>query len=218
MVTAHAGALDGAPGVVIAAGTGAVALAIADDGSTHRVDGLGYLLGDDGSGFAIARAAVRAALRAKEERGPETALLAAATAFFGGLDDLPQRVAHSSTPVADLAAFTPDVAVVARAGDVVAAAIWADAVERLVATTVAALRGVFGAGAPAGSVTVSHTGRLFAERELLLEPFLAGLRERCPEARHRPPEGDPLLGAARLAARGLGPYADLMHTTEGAPT
>jgi glucosamine kinase len=217
MVTAHAGALDGAPGVVIAAGTGAVALAVAADGTAARADGLGHVLGDDGSGFAIGRAGVRAALRAKEERGPATELLTAATAFFGGLDDLPHRLARSATPVADLAAFTPDVAAVARAGDAVAAGIWADAAAGLVATTVSALGRVFGAGSPAGSVPVAHTGRLFAERELLLAPFVAGLAERCPAAAHREPDRDPLLGAARLAARGAGPYADLMHTTEGRP-
>jgi N-acetylglucosamine kinase-like BadF-type ATPase len=154
-------------------------------------------------------------LRAREERGPDTALLAAATEFFGTVDDLPHRIARSATPVADLAAFTPAVATVARAGDAVAAAIWADAADRLVTTTVAALRLVFGAEAPASSVDVAHTGRLFAERELLLAPFVAGLAARCPAARHRAPDGDPLLGAARIAARGAGRYADLMHNTEG---
>jgi glucosamine kinase len=215
MVTAHAGALDGAAGVVVAAGSGAVVLALGDDGAADRVDGLGHLLGDDGSGFAIAHAAVRAALRAKERRGPDTALLPAATAFFGGLDDLPHRIARSTAPVAELAAFTPDVAAVARTGDAIATAIWARAAEDLVAATSAALRSVFGDDAPPASVAVSHTGRLFMERELLLEPFLAGLAERCPAARHQAPAGDPLVGAARLAARGAGPYSELLTITEG---
>jgi len=37
--TSHAGALRGGPGVVLAAGTGVVALAIGSDGATHRADG-----------------------------------------------------------------------------------------------------------------------------------------------------------------------------------
>jgi glucosamine kinase len=217
MVTSHAGALGGGPGVVVAGGTGAVVLGIADDGRTDRADGLGYLLGDDGSGFAIGSAGARAALRAREGRGPRTALQQAAESFFGGLDDLPHRIYTSATAVRDLAAFTPEVASVARAGDDVARAIWREATGRLVDSTAAVVRRAF-AGAAAGSVAVSHAGRLFGEEQLLLEPFKAGLAERCPQAHYRAPQGDALAGAARLVDEGLGRYTALMHTTRGART
>jgi glucosamine kinase len=210
MVTAHAGALGGEPGVVIVAGTGSVALGLAADGRAARADGLGFLLGDDGSGFAIGRAAVRAALRARESRGPATALEDAADAFFGGLSGLSQRI-YASAPVRELAAFAPEVAAVARAGDAVATAIWRDAAGRLAATAAAALERTF----PDGIAAVSHSGRLFAAEDLLLEPFKAALAERCPGARYRAPLGDALAGAARLVEHGLGRYGSLMHTTEG---
>jgi glucosamine kinase len=214
MVTAHAGALGGEPGVVVAAGTGAVVLGVATDGTTRRGDGLGFLLGDDGSGFAIGRAGVRAALRAREARGPATALQEAATAFFGTLDGLPQHIYSSSAPVRELAGFTPAVAAVARAGDTVARAIWAEAVDRLLTTTTSVLRRTFPEAGPA-EVAVSHSGRLFAVEDLLLEPFVAGLAERCPEARRHAPLGDSLAGAAQLVHGGLGRYESLMHTTGG---
>jgi glucosamine kinase len=211
-VTAHAGALGGEPGVVVAAGTGAVALAVAADGTAHRADGLGYVLGDDGSGYAIARAAVRAALRARERRGPATALEGAAEAFFGGLADLPHRVYSSPAPVRDVAAFAPAVADVARGGDEIARAIWASAAARLADTAAAVLRRAF---PDASGVPTSYTGRLFAVEDLLLEPFQAALAERCPVASVRAPLGDSLAGAARLVAGGLSRYAPLMHTTGG---
>jgi glucosamine kinase len=214
MVTAHAGALAGEPGVVVAAGTGVVALAVGADGAAHRADGLGYLLGDDGSGFAIGRAGVRAALRARESRGPATALEHAAAAFFGDLGGLPQRVYSSAAPVRELAAFAPAVASVARAGDEVALAIWSDAVDGLLATTAAVLSRAFPGAAPA-SVAVSRSGRLFDAEDLLLEPFKERLAARCPAARHRDPLGDSLAGAALLVERGLGVYAALMHVTDG---
>ena len=214
-VTAHAGALGGAPGVVVAAGTGAVVLGVTGDGSAHRADGLGYLLGDEGGGFEVGRAGIRAALRAREARGPQTALVEAATAFFGDLDDLPHRIYASVTPVRDLATFAPEVAHVARAGDEVAAAIWLDAVDGLLTSTIAVVRRTFPAAAP-GSVAVSHSGRLFLVDDLLLEPFKSGIAERCPEARYREPLGDSLSGAARLVQDGLGRYASFMHTTHGA--
>jgi glucosamine kinase len=216
MVTAHAGALAGEPGVVVAAGTGAVALGVDAGGAAHRADGLGYLLGDDGSGFAIGRAGVRAALRARESRGPATALEHAAAAFFGGLDDLPHRVYSSAAPVRELAAFAPAVAIAARGGDELARAIWSDAADRLVATTAAVLARAF-PGAALGSVAVSRSGRLFDVEDLLLEPFKARLAARCAAARYEEPLGDSLAGAAWLVDRGLGPYAGLMHATEARP-
>ena len=55
---AHAGALDGGPGVVVIAGTGSVAYAVAVDGATRMAGGWGYLFGDEGSAFWIARNAL----------------------------------------------------------------------------------------------------------------------------------------------------------------
>jgi glucosamine kinase len=217
MVTAHAGALRGDPGVVVAAGTGAVVFALGAEGATHRADGLGFLLGDEGSGFAIGRAAIRAALAAREGRGPATGLQDAATSFFGDLDDLPHRVYTSANPVRELAAFTHEVARVARAGDEVALAIWSEAAVDLVGSTAAVVRRAFPEAA-IGSVPVSHSGRLFEVEDLLLEPFKAALAQRCREARYRDPSGDSLMGAAHLVQRGLGRYAALMHTTEGSGT
>lgn len=63
-----------ADGLALVAGTGAVALRITDRRTTTSVDGDGWLLGDDGSGFWIGRSAVRAALRMADGRGPTTAL------------------------------------------------------------------------------------------------------------------------------------------------
>jgi N-acetylglucosamine kinase-like BadF-type ATPase len=52
---AHAGALGGAPGVLLLAGTGSIALARDARGRWARAGGLGPLLGDAGSAFAIGR-------------------------------------------------------------------------------------------------------------------------------------------------------------------
>lgn len=78
----------GAPpsGVVMVAGTGASAARIAARRQTATIDGHGWLLGDEGSGFWIARQALRAALRSLDGRAPATALvelLAEATAAGG---------------------------------------------------------------------------------------------------------------------------------------
>ncbi|MER6083834.1 BadF/BadG/BcrA/BcrD ATPase family protein [Streptomyces sp. NPDC001833] len=66
----------GAPadGLALVAGTGAVAMRIAGRRATTTVDGDGWLLGDEGSGFWIGRSAVRAALRMADGRGRATLL------------------------------------------------------------------------------------------------------------------------------------------------
>ena len=66
--TARYGAFLGAPGIVVIAGTGSVALGW--DGERFAyAGGHGYLLGDEGSAYWIGREAVRAALRFDEQTG-----------------------------------------------------------------------------------------------------------------------------------------------------
>lgn len=60
---AHAGALDGKPGVIVIAGTGSVAYARGERGETALVGGWGYLFGDEGSAFWFARDAIADAAR-----------------------------------------------------------------------------------------------------------------------------------------------------------
>ncbi|WP_275092119.1 BadF/BadG/BcrA/BcrD ATPase family protein, partial [Microbacterium sp. K36] len=79
MVTAHAGALDGAAGVLLIAGTGAVALGV-DPSGARLVDGWGPELGDFGSGSWLGREALRAVLRAHDGLAAPTALTAALAA------------------------------------------------------------------------------------------------------------------------------------------
>ncbi len=62
-------------GVVLVAGTGSVAAAIADHRIHMRAGGHGWLVGDEGSAVWLGLAGVRAALRAADRRGPETTLL-----------------------------------------------------------------------------------------------------------------------------------------------
>ena len=127
-VIAHAGALNGEPGVVLVVGTGVVALAIGADGALRTADGWGPWLGDEGGGAWIGAAGLRAALRAHDGRGPSTTLLDAARARFGA----PQTWPAQLTNAAALASFAPDV--LAAEGDAAALAIVRAAAEELAAT------------------------------------------------------------------------------------
>lgn len=196
MVTAHAGALPEGYGVVVAAGTGVVCLALDRDGSWHKVDGLGYVFGDDGGSFWIGRAGVSAVLRAAEGRGPATALTDALGAIdLGGLY-------RSPTMVDDVARYAPAVLSCAAGGDPTAQDILTRAAAALAATIAT------GVGFLDGEVPVACAGGLFAAGELLLGPIREALPAR---AELRVSAGSPLDGAARLATGDPGPYRRLLH-------
>lgn len=131
-VIAHAGALDGKPGVVLIVGTGVVALGIGSDGALRTADGWGPWLGDEGGGAWIGAAGLRAALRALDGRGPSTVLVEAASARFGPPRTWPAQL----TDAAAVGSFAPDV--LAADKDAVALAIISAAAESLAATAHAA--------------------------------------------------------------------------------
>jgi N-acetylglucosamine kinase-like BadF-type ATPase len=62
-------------GVALICGTGSLAWGRSRDGEIGRTGGWGYLLGDEGSAYAIARAGLTAVMQAVDGRGPATVLL-----------------------------------------------------------------------------------------------------------------------------------------------
>ncbi|MFJ3905473.1 N-acetylglucosamine kinase [Streptomyces sp. NPDC090025] len=201
-VTAYAGALGQRPGVVVAGGTGLIALGT-DLSGWRRADGWGHLLGDCGSGAWIGRAGLEAALRAHDgRRGGSAALLARAEARFGPVAGLPGALYPRTDRPAVLASFTPDVAACAAAGDPVAAGILELAARHIAeAATAAAGSGGAGAGgAVADGTEVAFTGGLFRLGEPLLGPLRAELAALLPGVRQVPAGGDPLAGAVTIAA------------------
>jgi N-acetylglucosamine kinase-like BadF-type ATPase len=196
MVTAHAGALPGGYGVVVAGGTGLVCLAVDRDGSWHKVDGHGYLFGDAGSAFAIGRAGLVAVQRARDGRGPATML--------AETDLDPITLYPSPTLVDDVARFAPEVLRRADENDLVAQGIVSEAVAAL-AETIATAVGQLAGNEP---VPVACVGGLFAGAgEQLTAPLRAALPQRADLTEAA---GNSLDGAERLATEPPGPYAELL--------
>lgn len=75
--------LGAANGIAAIMGTGSVVFA-QNGKKQYRLGGYGYLLGDSGSGFALGRAAISAALQQEDGSGPETALYPLVLAQCGG--------------------------------------------------------------------------------------------------------------------------------------
>ncbi|WP_270888311.1 BadF/BadG/BcrA/BcrD ATPase family protein [Pedococcus sp. 5OH_020] len=201
-VTSLLGAVGVVPGAVVAAGTGTIVLASDGKGRCERVDGWGSTLGDDGSGYAVARAGLRAAFRSLDGRSGSEALRAAAERRYGSLNLLPARVAGASDAVPLVAQFAEDVAQLALEADPTAADIWDRAGEDLADSVAAAAVRVFGGISAARGSAISWAGALFRAGDLLVQPFQRGLaRHGLPPA--QPPVADGLAGAVALARSGV---------------
>jgi len=117
MLHANAGA---GSGILVIAGTGAAVLGRDADGCLLRAGGWGTLLGDEGSGYAIAAAALRACARAVDCVALNTSLVERLTKA-AGLNAFDEFVSWSARAgKKDIAALTPAVVAAAEEGDIVA--------------------------------------------------------------------------------------------------
>jgi glucosamine kinase len=118
---AHVALRAGVPAgdaVALIAGTGSIAYGEIG-GRTYRTGGFGYLVGDEGSGFAIGAAALRLALKSLEGRAPRDGLTEAVIARAGAatVRDAITLVYTAQAPVAAVASFAPLVVELAAAGE-----------------------------------------------------------------------------------------------------
>ncbi len=191
---ALAAAFAEGPGIVVSAGTGSVAVGRDRTGRQHRIGGYGWQMGDEGSGYAIGRAALGAVSRAADGRSPRTALTerVLATTRSENFDALIRWAAGASP--AEVAALAPPVMETAAKGDVLAQGI-ADYAARELCQLAICLLPVMEIDPPVG---VAVTGGLLGYDTLLRGRVLARLAE---EPGLQPIETpvDPVLGALRLA-------------------
>ena len=121
-------------GVVIVAGTGSIAYGVDASKRACRAGGWGYLLGDEGGGYWIGRAALSAVVRAFDGRGPATRLteLVLAEMHLATPSDLIHAIYDRGLQRPLLAGLAAVVQEAMLAGDAVASDILARAAEELV--------------------------------------------------------------------------------------
>jgi len=164
-VTACIGAHAGADGGLVIAGTGSAAIARVR-GKETIIGGRGFTLGDGGAGAHIGLEALRAAMRAFDRLGPESALTADIIGRFGGDAVAMMRWAREARP-GDFGAFAPGVFSRAAEGDPIAREIAARAARAIVALTL----GVVALGAE----RVALVGGAGEALRPYLEPGIAAL-------------------------------------------
>jgi N-acetylglucosamine kinase-like BadF-type ATPase len=189
-------AFDEGHGIVVISGTGSVAMARLPDGTVHRSGGLGWQMGDEGSGYAIGRAALAAVGHAAEGRGPETVLLPRALTITR-LPDFDALVAWStSAQPGEVALLAPAVMEAADQGDAIAEGIANEAAAAL-ASLAESLARQFPAGAP---IPLAFTGGALSPNRPLGVRLARRLGESGRFALREEPL-DPAEGALRMARR-----------------
>jgi glucosamine kinase len=197
VVTAYTAGTTAPEGLVVAAGTGAVAAWIDGGASRRRAGGHGWLVGDEGSAVWLGVEGTRAALRAIDGRGPETTLAAIIPETLGveAADDeaLVARVIttiYSDAP-AQMGRLAPAVVAAGEAGDAVAAGLVEAAAGHLIDIGVAA-------AGPDSPPVVVLAGSLLTRVLPIRERVEARLVARWPEAELRE-TSDGVAGAVALA-------------------
>lgn len=187
-------------GVALIAGTGSIAWGKSRQGHITRAGGWGYLIGDEGSGFDLARNALRAIAQAADGRGEPTRLLDTILSHWNleSPQELISRVYRSGLLPADIAALAPLVVQVANEGDLIAQRLLEQAANDL-ATTIIAVARALDLGADA--IPLALTGGLILETETvrarLIEIATARGYHFAPVELVR----EPVAGAVRMACQ-----------------
>ena len=231
--TAFAACSSEGEGLLLLAGTGAVAAVFLDYQVVGRCDGLGWLLGDEGSGTWIGLRALQSVARSIDHRGTETSLTEPVLRALSGQDgrdagdgDHAGTARHQAHPVdvrqqmiadayrlqpAAFASLAPLVVQHAADGDPVSQGIVAEAAAALARCARGAVADAYGDGAPPAGVAVLAGGLLGVGGQLhdrvsdALNIELP-MMPVVPDAAGAPP----VVGALRLAARRAGVPADLV--------
>ena len=137
------------PAIALICGTGSIVYGRTTTGELIRAGGWGYLFGDEGSGYAIGVAALRAVLQAYDGRGTST-LLTELVLDRLGLSSPPELVRNiygADAPRLEVASLAELVEEAAGRNDRVAIAILEEAAREL-ARTIAVVYPKFGTSAP----------------------------------------------------------------------
>jgi N-acetylglucosamine kinase-like BadF-type ATPase len=190
-------AFAGGAGVIVIAGTGAIACGRNRCGEAARAGGWGRLISDEGSGHWIGVQAIRAALRA-HDRTENSLLLRLMMQELGAGDVHDVAVKANTEPVLDFAKLLPLVLSAADNGDKPAIQVLERAGRELAETAAIVVERLF---TNAEHVSIATHGGVFAGSELVKDAFRTELHRLCPGAMCVNLEVNPVLGALQRARR-----------------
>jgi N-acetylglucosamine kinase-like BadF-type ATPase len=202
-------------GVVLICGRGINGAGVAPGGTTLRFDGVGTYSGDGGGGGGLGQAAIAAAVRSRDGRGPWTRLEAIVPAYFG-VASPPEMTKGlylgqlSSDRITELA---PLVFQAAADGDDVARSIIVQLVDELVAMAAALVRRL---RLESLEPEVVLAGGVFRTTDRAFHDRLReGIQAVAPRAELRVLDAPPVLGSALIGLDELSPTGATPSNVEG---
>lgn len=201
--TALAGAFPSMVGTIIIAGTGAIAYGQNAAGKTGMAGGMGYYLGDEGSGADIAQRAFRAVYQASDGRAAPTLLTRMLLDHYGCADlrQLHRAVYSGALSRDQLAQASGKVGEAAQQGDAAAIEILRAAGVELGRAVAAVLAQIEQTDSRA---PVAPIGGVFKAGELVTAPMMAQIHTLNAQAYLAAPRFVPAIGAVLLGLRELG--------------
>ncbi len=198
---ALAGGLEKEVGIAIIAGTGSIVWGCNAAGDTYRVGGWGYLLGDEGSGYDIARKALQAVMRSRDGRAPKTVLadLVCQQLQLQNLDELIPLVYRGGWGTKDMASLSFLVDRAARENDGVAIDILTVAARELHLATTTTIAALF---SPQEAIEIATVGGVWRSH-ILRDRYCELMGHSHPRANAIVPRQDPAWGAAYLALQAI---------------
>ena len=192
------GAVGFGAGVVVIAGTGSVAFGRNAGREESRAGGWGPTLGDEGSGFWIAREGLSAIVRAHDGRGFATKMtnLLCDEYDMCSPEELPRFVYATTTQADDIARYGKLVVEAALAGDDVSRDILLRGGSELAECVLAVARKLHMTDT---EFPVAYVGGAFNAGDALLNPMRLRLNRDAPGATLIPPQKAPVEGAAMMA-------------------
>jgi glucosamine kinase len=185
-------------GVALISGTGAVAFGRSKDGKTYLRGGWGYLLGDEGSGYALGRAALQHTLLALETGAARPPLVEAVMKTLGvsKVLELTRAIYGSAHPRVAIAALAPAVITLAEGDDAESQSIIDEAAEALAGLVARTVQAIEPIDLP---VSLAAAGGVLLGSRRLQEQLDIALRRRGLECDVKFVD-EPLIGCIRLAS------------------
>ena len=196
------GAFKGKAGIILIAGTGSIAFGKDPEGNVHRVGGWGRILGDEGSGYAIAREALNAVTKHLDGRGKKTLItdLIARKFDLSTHEELINAVYRDGF---DIAAVTPLVIQAAEKDDVEAARILNRATFELSEHVRALLLKIEKSTGARQKVPLALIGSVITSESVLSTVLKHKITFSMPQISIIAPESPPAYGAVLLAIQSI---------------
>lgn len=180
-------------GIILIAGTGSVCYGMDGMGGEARTGGWGYLIDDEGSGYALGRDVLAAIAQAEDGRIPPTCMREPVFAQLGidNINDMIKFIYADTTGKKEIAALAIHIMKGLEAGEAVAYASIEKAAEKLTEMVVPVVRKL-----KMEEGELAFCGSVITKNDVVIEKLKNRLKEKFPALQCIQPKQDAAYGAA----------------------